>query len=64
MTFNLPKFCHLQTLTGNELPHLIERRQAVYAAMKCDIDAKEYARLVDMMMWLTEQIVYLKSKGK
>lgn len=65
-----PKIWHLETLNQGDLPHLIERRQAVYRAMNMQVDeegntlldAAELARLFEMMFWLTEQIVYLRSR--
>lgn len=67
-----PKVWHLETLNKDDLPHLIERRQAVYNAMDMQvdedgnalIDAAELTRLFEMMLWLTEQIVYLRSRSK
>lgn len=59
---SIPKLAHLETLSRDDLPRLIEQRQRVYEAMEDRrVDIPDMNRLVDMMMWLTEQIVYCKS---
>lgn len=59
---SIPKLAHLETLTRDDLPRLIEQRQRVYEAMEDRrVDGPDMARLTDMMMWLTEQIVYCKA---
>ncbi len=62
---SLPKLAHLETLTADDLPHLLEQRQRVYEALEDRrLDFIEYMRLYDASMWLTEQIVYLKAKRR
>lgn len=62
---SIPKLAHLETLSIDDLPRLEERRKVVYAAMDSgQFTRQDYNRLYDMMMWLTEQIAYLKAKQR
>jgi hypothetical protein len=61
----LAKVCHLEILEDDDLPYLIKRRQVVYDCLndrEHPMDAKEFARLWEMMMWATEQIAFLKGR--
>lgn len=58
----LAKYAHLQALAPEDLPRLIDDRKRCYEAFTECACAKDLARLLDAIMWLTEQIVYLKAR--
>lgn len=63
--FSLPQFCHLEMLTPDDLPRLIEQRKLIYQCMDTQpCSPEDFACYWGMMLWATEQIVYLKLKYK
>lgn len=59
----MAKQAHLETLSKDDLPHLIERRDAVLTALSGYIEYKsEEDKLFTMFEWLEEQIIYLQAR--